>query len=270
MTLFYRTYTKERRFASLFFCFFAVVLTSSAQQNLFNIPAGDLTPKGTFFFQHQTNFYSLYSTESKNHFVWGLGSGWEIGANVLNLKADWRHIDWWNQSDGQNGYYNQHRFLTTNNADPAAPMKPLFQVTAQKFFFLSEKIKTTIGTQVGTNPFSYGTDPRLSHFTYNTWVYEPRHHVKFVVGPYVTDRGTVGEGNNIGVLVGFEYPLHKRLLLMGDFISGNNATAVSVLGFNFLATKRIQLCLGALVPNPRSGNQSGAVFELNILGFDDE
>lgn len=108
-----------------------------------------------------------------------------------------------------------------------------------------------------------------THFTYNTWVYEPRHHVKVVAGPYVSDRGTVGSGNTVGVLAGFEFPVSKRLLVMGDFISGNNATSVSVLGVNFLASRRVQLCLGGLLPNPRSGNSSGVVFELNLLSFDD-
>jgi hypothetical protein len=57
---------------------------------------------------------------------------------------------------------------------------------------------------------------------------------------------------------------------MGDFISGRNATSVSVLGINYLATRRLQLCLGALLPNPGSDNQSGVVLELNLLGYDAE
>ena len=56
---------------------------------------------------------------------------------------------------------------------------------------------------------------------------------------------------------------------MGDFISGNNASGVSVIGFNFLATKRVQICLGALLPNPGTANKPGIVFELNLLGFND-
>ncbi|AQG80275.1 hypothetical protein [Spirosoma montaniterrae] len=234
---------------------YTVSHSSLAQQNLFNIPAGDLTPKNKFFFQHQSNFYGSAGVESKNHFVYGLGGGFEIGANVQNLKMEFRQ--------------NSPFFTTSSDTDKAAPIRPLFQLTAQKFFFLNDKFKTSIGTQLGTGLNRFGQNMRGTHFTYNTWVYEPRHHVKFVVGPYVTDRGTVGQGNTVGVLVGFEYPVHKKLLIMGDFISGNNATSVSVLGVNFLATKRIQLCLGGLIPNPNSGNKPGVVFELNILGFDD-
>jgi len=226
----------------------------AAQQNLFNIPAGDLTPKHKFFFQQQTNIYAVNNLEAKNHLVYGLGRGWEVGINVINLKMDFRR---------------QVPSASTNPDQPGKPLSPLVQLTAQKFFFISKQVKATVGTQVGTNPWRMGTHPQATHFTYNTWVYEPRHHVKLVVGPYVSDRGTVGKGNTVGLLAGFEFPVSKKLLVMGDFISGSNATSVSVLGVNFLASKRVQLCLGGMLPNPGSGNKAGLVFELNLLGFDD-
>ncbi len=225
-----------------------------AQQNLFNIPAGDLTPKNKYFFQHQTNAYGLQQYESKNHFVYGVGGGFEVGLNVVNLKMDFR---------SRNGE------VAMLPAKRLEPMRPLVQLTAQKFFFLGSRLKTSVGTQIGTNSMRLGSDARATHFTYNTWIYEPRHHVKIVAGPYVSDRGTVGSGNTVGMLAGFEFPISKKLLVMGDFVSGNNATSVSVLGVNFLASRRVQLCLGSLLPNPRSGNQPGVVFELNLLGFDD-
>lgn len=226
----------------------------AAQQNLFNIPAGDLTPKSKFFFQHQTNAYSLKQYESKNHFVYGVGGGFEVGVNVVNLKTDLRY---------RNGD------VVPLPAKRLEPLRPLVQLTAQKFFFLNSRFKTSIGTQIGTNLVRLRSNTPVTHFTYNTWVYEPRHHVKLVAGPYVSDRGTVGRGNTVGILAGFEFPVSKKVLVMGDFISGTNATSVSVLGINFLASRRVQLCLGGLLPNPRSGNAPGVVFELNLLGFDD-
>jgi len=79
----------------------------------------------------------------------------------------------------------------------------------------------------------------------------------------------VGAGNRAGFVAGFEYPLSRRFIAMGDFVSGSHAAAVSVLGFNYLASKRVQLCLGALLPNPGTRNSPGVVFELNLLGYDD-
>lgn len=229
---------------------------AQAQQNLFNIPAGDLTPQGKVFYQHQTNVYGLRDLESKNHFVYGLGRGWEAGLNVVNIKMDFR------RRGGD--------VFRTNEHDAALPMKPLVQLTGQKFWELSPTLSTSVGTQVGTSlrrqPGRAGR--RLTHFTYNTWVWSPRHHVKVVAGPYLSDRGTLGAGNRAGLLLGAEYPVSRKVLLMGDFVSGRNATSVSVVGINYLATQRLQLCLGALLPNPGSRNRAGVVFELNLLGYD--
>ncbi|AYA38705.1 hypothetical protein D3Y59_17600 [Hymenobacter oligotrophus] len=231
------------------------VLGAQAQQNLFNIPAGDLTPRGKVFFQHQTNVYDLHTFESKNHFVYGLGSGFEVGLNAVNIKFNLAR---------------RNAPLTLRDGrDPNYPLKPLLQLTGQKFFYLTEHLKTSIGTQVGLNPVRFRPRRQLTHFSYNTWVYEPRRHWKLVAGPYLTDVGSVGPGNRVGVLAGFEVPVHRRLLVMGDFVSGRHAAAVSVLGVNFLATQRLQLCAGALLPNPGSGNRAGVVFELNLLGYDE-
>jgi len=229
---------------------------AQAQQNLFNIPSADLTPKNKYFFQQQVNILAYNNFESKSHLVYGLGKGWEVGLNVVNVKADFRR-------------------LATSVAPPEVANRPvayspLIQATGQKFFFLTEHLTTSIGTQIGVHPTKLWSGSRLTHFTYNLWAFQPRHHLKFVAGAYVSDRGTVGFGNRAGMLFGFEAPVAKKLLLMGDIVTGTNASAVSVLGFNYLATKRIQLCLGAMLPNPRSQNSYGVVFELNLLGFDDD
>ena len=247
---------RPRHLIRLLLLFLLLARTAQAQQNLFNIPAGDLTPAGKVFYQHQTNVYGTHELESKNHFVYGLGRGWEAGLNVVNIEMDFR---------------NGGDVFAVNRYNPSRPLKPLVQLTGQKFFELGPTLSTSLGTQVGTNPLRFGGAARqLTHFSYNTWVWSPRPHVKVVAGPYLSDRGTLGAGNRAGVLVGAEYPLAKKVLLMGDFISGRNATSVSVLGINYLATRRVQLCLGALLPNPGSQNRAGVVFELNLLGYDAE
>ena len=240
----------------LFLSIFLVIsLNTLGQQNLFNIPSGDLTPKGKWFYQHQTNFYQGIVTESKNHFVYGLGKGWEAGLNIQNLKVNWQET-------------NGNRFVSNTN-NLSEPMQPLVQFATQKFFQINDKFKTTLGTQIGVNPIQFSQNPHLTHYTYNTWVYEPTHHYKLVVGPYISDRRTIGSGTNVGMMVGFELPIHKKALLMGDWISGTNSASAGVVGINYYLSKRVQLCLGGLIPNANSGNKSGVVFELNLLGFDD-
>ena len=228
---------------------------AQGQQNLFNIPAGDLTPKNKFYFQQQVNILTRQDFESKSHLVYGLGKGWEIGVNVINVKMDFRR---------------RAELFAVNDLDRNRPMKPLLQATGQKFFVFNRYLSTSVGTQIGFNPVRYSGESRVTHFTYNTWMFEPLPHVKFVAGPYLSDRGTVGQGNRLGMLLGVEAPLAKKWILMADVITGTNANAVSVIGFNYLATKRVQLCLGAMLPNPGSANSRGIVFELNLLGYDDD
>jgi hypothetical protein len=230
----------------------------SAQQNLFNIASGDITPKNKFFFQHQTNFYTnkLQYIESKNHLVYGLGSGWEIGMNVINIKMDYTR---------QNG-----DFFITNDTNHTQPMKPIAVLTAQKMWKIGDKFSTSIGTLSGFNVDNFGKNQRFTHFTYGLAVWHPIQKLKLVGGPYLTDGRFAGMGSNFGIQAGFEAHISKKIWLMGDFISGNSAIGVSVLGINYNVSKRIQLCLGKLLPNPNSGNPGAVVFEINVLGFDIE
>ena len=224
-----------------------------AQQNLFNIPAGEITPAHKVFFQHQTNIYSLNEFESKNHFVYGLGKGWEAGINVVNLKMNLNR-----EAD----------FLTVNDQGLGFPMKPLLLFTTQKMFSLGNKWKTSIGSQAGFNLTGRNGNHRFTHYTYNLWVFEPKKGLKLIAGPYLTDHRFVGRNNIMGVQAGVEAKGSKKVILMADFISGRNATGVSVWGINYNLTKRLQFCLGGLLPNPGSNNAAGAVFEINILGYD--
>ncbi|MFM7853174.1 MAG: hypothetical protein ACKO96_14940, partial [Flammeovirgaceae bacterium] len=44
----------------IFFC----AIASNAQQNLFNIPSGDITRQGKFFYQHQLNIYNQFNSNT--------------------------------------------------------------------------------------------------------------------------------------------------------------------------------------------------------------
>ncbi|MFM7195291.1 MAG: hypothetical protein ACKOYP_11005 [Bacteroidota bacterium] len=60
----------------------------------------------------------------------------------------------------------------------------------------------------------------------------------------------------------------ERWYLMGDWISGDNDAAVSVIGATYNLTRRLQLCAGWQIPNPGTLKPSGLVLELNVLGWD--
>lgn len=57
--------TPFRAFAFTLFFTASTTCALNAQQNLFNIPSGDVTPTGEWFYQHQLNFYEIDDLEKK-------------------------------------------------------------------------------------------------------------------------------------------------------------------------------------------------------------
>lgn len=224
-----------------------------AQQNLFNAPSGTITPKGKVFYQHQLNVYNPNKLASKQHFVYGLGSNWEVGVNLLNVNI-------------KPGVRNAPLFDLNYN-DRSEALGPILAITGQKLFQIAEHWQTSIGTQIGMNLAGNGDAYQATHYTYSLLIWEPVHHWRFVSGVYQSDWRLIGPGNTRGIMLGYEIPLNKNLYLMGDFISGNTESSVSVIGGMYNITPRFQVCFGALIPNPRNPSPPGAVFEINLFNF---
>jgi hypothetical protein len=246
---------KKQLFILSAFTLFSFFQTTKAQQNLFNIPSGDMTPKGKLFYQHQINVYNVEAVESKWHFVYGLGKGWDAGVNIINKKFNFNP----EFAEGE-------RWFKLNDNLKKSPASPLILITLQKSFTLAPKLKFNVGTQAGTNLTGAN---HFAHLTYGVFNYEFPHHIKVTAGPYITNTAFVGSGNNTGMLIGYEVPLTKRWYLMGDFITGHHSNSVAALGGMYNLTKRVQLCAGAIIPNfNNTYTPWGMVFEINILGWD--
>ncbi len=226
----------------------------NAQQNLFNIPSGDITPKHTFFYQHQVNFYSVSSFESKSHFVYGLGRNWDVGLNLVDLPI--------RLADGGD-------VLGFNDQRGTSPLYPLLMVTGQKQFVLHDKILLNIGTQIGPNLTYRARNARVAHFTYATLRWQPLKRGTLIVGPYYSNHiFTGGRRHTAGWMFGYEVRLNKGFSLMGDFVSGQHKKSVSTFGGVYDIGKKTQLCLAALIPYPNKELPAGLVAELNIFGWD--
>jgi hypothetical protein len=220
------------------------------QQNLFNMPSGDITPKGKFFYQHQLNMYD-HKFESKGHFVYGLGKGWDVGANLV----------------GKGAYFGPEWRGLYNSETQKGALYPILMATLQKQFVLNNEWAVNVGTQTGFNLSNKLQNKQLAYYHYGLVSYQIKPGRKFVAGPYVTNRMFVGNGNNVGMQVGYEWKLNKNWYLMGDFISGNNDAAVFVPGIMYNVSKRVQLCLGYMVPNPNTPKPQAVVFEFNWYGW---
>jgi hypothetical protein len=225
---------------------------SYAQQNLFNIPSGDITIKNKIFYQHQLNGYSD-KLESKAHFVYGLGKGWDLGVNLV----------------GKGFYFTpEWRILYNDNPNKGA-LYPVIMGTIQKQFAISKNFDVNFGSQIGWNLSNRIENKEINYFFYGIGVYYFHNRKSRIVGGlYKTNTMFVGQGNTFGALVGYEINLSKRWYLMGDWVSGSNDASVAVIGGMYNVSKRVQFCAGWLFPNPNTPKPMGIVLELNLLGWD--
>ena len=248
----FASYMKSICFQLVIFVLFLNYNSLIAQQNLFNIPSGDITNTKKVFYQHQLNVYNDV-LESKAHFVYGLGKGWDIGVNLV----------------GKGFYFSpQWRFLYNNNPSKGA-VYPILMATAQKQFKLSEHFDINLGGQIGVNLSSRVKNKELNYYFYGLGIYHFMNHKSRIVGGfYKTNELFVGEGNTFGGMLGYEVKLSKRWYLMGDWVSGRNDASVAVLGGMYNISKRVQLCAGWQIPNPHTPKPMGLVLELNIMGWD--
>ncbi len=240
------------KFIVITFLFIVVIGTASkAQQNLFNIPSGDITPKGKLFYQHQINIYQD-KFESKGHFVYGLGKGWDVGMNLVGtgayFKPSWQYIYNSDFSQGQS-------------------LSPTLMATLQKQFLIGGKWSVNIGTQSGVNLTDKKENIHPAYLHYGLVSYQVQAGRKLLIGPYFTNNQYVGAGNTAGIQIGYEWELTNKWYFMGDFISGNNESAVVVPGIMYNLSNQVQLCLGYMLPNPNTQKKQAVVFEFNWYGW---
>ena len=215
-----------------------------AQQNLFNVPSGRITPYDTVFFQQQFNLRGDGISNTTINF--GGPDNFEYGMNILDVPA----------------YNDPHSNLSVSNGFPDI----LFNV--QKGFWLTEDTHLAIGGQFGGAAAAESVV--FSEFSVFDWVVAEKEVEGigfFYGGAYFGNRTYLGPGNNFGAMLGYEIPLvEDRFVLMGDVLTGTNDISVAVLGGAYtIPDSHWQISLGYQVPFPRSGNGNGAVLEFTWL-----
>jgi len=233
--------------------FFVLIQKLNAQQNLFNIPSGDVTPQKGFFYQHQLNFYTINQLETKSHVVYGLARNWDVGINFVDLPLQ----------------IGSGSFISYNDSSERKPLYPLLLATVQKQWSLGKKFQFNVGTQFGANVSSDVQNKRFAFMSYALIKWKPNRRSYFLAGPYLSNDVYVGGPPQLrpGYMLGYEFKLSKRWLLMGDFISGTHKKSQTVIGGGFNLSKRVQIFAGALLNFPNRDLQKGLVIEINWYGW---
>lgn len=232
---------------SVFLIFILKTFVFYSQQNFINVPSSEATAEHKLFFQQQVNFNELIQANTTLDF--GLGKGFEIGANVLGL----------NFSD-------KNRSFIQNDTNDKDPFNPLLMLNGLKQIELSNNISISTGAQVGLN---FRDDKRTNEagLAYSNLLIKNLLIKKssLVVGAYYNSLHYGGKnGNRIGAWIGSEIPLVEKLHIVAESVIGNNAISYTSFGLIYYPKKRIPITLGIQIPNTKN-NAYSIVFELTLV-----
>jgi hypothetical protein len=233
---------------AIFICLITYwAMPAFGQQNFFNVPSSDITPKHAIFGQQQLNLAAT-SIQSSTTMCYGLGHDFEVGVNLIGVNYDFK---------------NQ---LTTNTT--TQPYSPMYTFNAQKKITWSEHIAIGIGAQLGTNQALMGGSYLYANAIYK----DEKTGTKLVGGLYRTSDGYFGpETRNfsdyaalkkLGLQVGIEKNLwHERIVFQADFISGRHTLGELVLGGAYYLSKHMVLSAGYQIPTFHSKSIDAIVVE---------
>ena len=219
-----------------------------AQQNFFNVPSSDITPKQKVFAQQQFNFSSS-AIQSSTTVCIGLGKNTEMGFNVLGVTY-------------------QNQFLSHLDA----PYSPLYVLNGQKRLHLNDEFALGLGGQIGVNERGQGAS-----YVYSNAVFQHEETgTKIIAGIYRSSDGFFGpETRNfsnddamkqLGFQLGFEQNCwNNRLLFQADFISGKHSLGEFVIGGAYYLQKNIVISSGLQIPTFQSQSVPAIVFELTFV-----
>jgi len=218
-----------------------------AQQNMFNVPTGTITPRGQIYFQEQNNLGE--TGESQLTLDVGLGKGFEIGLNVLHVRL----------------YPGKAPF---SRSDPSSDA---LTGNVQWGTELSSSLAVAMGTQQGLS--AHNPEHEVHHVGMG-WAgvrIEPEkgRFGEYIIGAYAASRSWSGAGAPWGGMFGVEAPIvPERLSFAADCMIGTNRQSVEVLGLDITPVEDSdwQISLGAQLPGPFAPHTDYAV----ILGLSHE
>ncbi|TGK18734.1 hypothetical protein EHO61_09760 [Leptospira fluminis] len=264
-------YLFKKSYIIIFNVFFLFLLLSvpsgflSAQQDLFNVPAMNITKKGQNFVQEQIIFYPR-QMQFDTTYMHGLGNNHEIGLSAYNYFLD--------TAPKKNSISD-----FTSSLGPYPAVNSNLQFVYQKKFEPSEYFHVSLGTKDG---IASGPTPGSSTFANSNFVMTATEikslRTTLFLGSYFGNAAFYGHYNQrifpgnepsiskVGMMYGIEVEVVRdKLRVMCDLIAGVNALGVGVCGFSYHYNELYFISVGYQIPNPKDGtfNPHALLIELN-------
>ena len=229
---------------SIYLAIFILILLSRtdsvAQLTVFNVSSSEITDARKISAQQQ--FEIQEEIESSTTLTYGLGRNWEVGINLINLD-----------------YSIKDRDFEVNDTSTAIPFAPLLLGNAQKVFELNNTFSVGIGAVAGTNLTSHHRSFVYYGYTNILASLGSQDQYQLAAGPYISNHKYLSDGPFCGVQAPFDAGIfHKKLHLLGDWISGSHKKGKLSLGFEVFLTRRLPLAFGWQRSNG-DGSQAGVV-----------
>jgi len=171
-----------------------------AQQNLFNIPFGDIMIGNKLFYQQQINLNSA-TFESKARLALGLGKLGKVGVNVVGKTFDFSPV-----------LKFEHKVASSKGA-----FYPIILGIAQKQIHVFETLEMALSGQGGFNMSEKVDNKQFNYSGSCLGVYHFLNGSCIVGGIYKTNNMYVGGGGTFGFMFfGDDLKLNKKIYLMGD------------------------------------------------------
>jgi len=230
---------------SAVFLFF-ISNTVQAQLTVFNVSSSQITSQGKVSVQQQLEVSD--QIESSTTATYGLGKGWEIGANLVNLDY---------------GFDSRH--FESNDSTTSIPYAPLLLLNGQKVFEISDMFSVGVGA-IGGSSIRHLRSPKLVYYSYANLAaaFGPDQRYQFAAGPYYGNHGYLSDGPVAGIQTGMDVGVwYEKLHFLADWVSGSHSNGRLTIGLEVFLSKRLPLSLGWQRSNV-NGLQA-AVFQLTFL-----
>ncbi|HYG82825.1 MAG TPA: hypothetical protein VD861_20685 [Pyrinomonadaceae bacterium] len=204
-----------------------------AQSAIFNVPTTDVLPAGELlveadYITHPTSYESGGFQFFGPSLIYGVGKNMEVGLN----------------------------FYYTKSSEPdAAELQPNF-----KWQFYNDEERSGLAAAAGAVLFvplknrDTANTNALVYLTFSKKIKHEKYGPRFTTGAYSFVGRMEEDETRAGVLLGYEQPLHDKLLFFADWYSGNNAFGYAASGFGVTLPKESYIYAGYSFGNQGRGN----------------